>query len=347
MNAWRWYLVLLVLVAAAGGCNGSESQGPRGAPILLKMFWRAGSERQVVWSLSTDPNLKVSVAPFAVEFDLTFQGRLDGNKIEDVIAIDGGTATRPMTMPPVSVTWPDMSALATDTFTLAVGYNSLPLPGIESGTVYVFGRATPTYPSATTLTVHLDPDRLTSVYDEPMSGPTTIDVRTEPFLVKVTEPPVCPGGSPRPVSTDFQLPLVFNNRPLSDDATVAGFIHVTANDTVVPFRLISDPSNPATLLVAPGGGGAGRWPAGMRIRVAVDGDLPDFFGVGLSAAGAGSFVTLAPENESASRCPPVSDGGAADADGSADKQDAGSDAVDDVGDDVASDVIDAELDAPG
>ena len=316
-------MAVLVLAGAAGGCRSNESQGPRGAPVLLKMFWRVGGERAAVWSRTTDSNLKASVAPFALEFDLTFQGRLDGRKIEDVVPSDGGTTTRPMEMPPVSVTWPEMST-APDVFKLTVGYNSLPLPGSGSGTAYVFGRAAPTYPSATTLTFHLDAARLTSAYDEPMEGPATIDVRTEPFLVKVTEPTPCPGGSRRPMSTDFQLPLTFNNRPLPDDATVAGFIHVTAGDAIVPFRLISDPASPATILVAPAGdNGAGRWPAGTRLDVAVDTNLPDYFGVGLSAGGAGSFVTLAAGDDGANRCPPVADGGAKDSavDGSAERED--------------------------
>jgi hypothetical protein len=134
------------------------------------------------------------------------------------------------------------------------------------------------------------------------------------------------------MSTDFQLPLTFNNRPLPDDATVAGFIHVTAGDAMVPFRLISDPASPATILVAPAGdNGAGRWPAGTRLAVAVDVNLPDYFGVGLSAGGAGSFVTLAAGDDGANRCPPVADGGAKDGsvdasidgsgDGSAERQD--------------------------
>lgn len=362
---WSWALVLAAVSATTvTGCGGGESKGPRGAPVLLKAFWRTGTDRAVIWSRTTDANLKASVPPAGLEFDLTFQGRLDGNKIEDTVRVDGGLTTRPKEMPPVTVTWPGIETLPPGTFKLAVGYNSLPLAGGGSGTSYVFGRGTPTYPSATTLTIHLDTAALTSVYNEVMEGPATIEVRTEPFLAKLVPPMVCPGGQPRPVATDFQLPLAFNNLPVADQDRVITFMHIATADTPLPFRLVADPRNAATLLVLPGAtaGVDARWPAGARVDVTVDAGLPDLFGVGLSASVSGSFITLAPGDDGANRCPPVVDGGAVDAldGGIGDSRDGGpADAVDDaveVGDDATdaaddatdavNDAIDAADDAP-
>ena len=241
--------------------------------------------------------LAAVVPPFTFRFDLVFDGRLDVNKIEDVTRDGGEITTQPKGMPPVSVTWNDMPA----GFKLTVGSNGLPLTAVIMGSSSVFGRASPSFPSGATLTFHLDRDGLTSRYNEPMEGPDTITVVTEPFQLKIQGPPRCEDGAEATVLTDFQLPLVFNNRPIESSAALASFIHVTLGGTAVPFRLLSEPRSLPTLLVAPAQD-PGQWPAGVTIQVFVDAELPDVFGATLGAPVGSSFAILSNPPGASSGC---------------------------------------------
>jgi hypothetical protein len=227
------------------------------------------------------------VSPSPLEFDLIFDRRLDGDKIEETFVQDGQTLTRPRPDPPVTVDWPQMAA-GDSAFSVAISYNSLRLSGLPASSTYVFGRSALGYPSGTALTFHLDHDGLTSSDGEAMVGPDSITVATAVFTVQIRKPRTAGDVTPAPISSDYQIPLTFNNLPAGDDA-IHPFVTLAIDEVASDFRLQPDNRDATTLYLTPVTAGQ-PWPAGAHLAVGVKPGLPDRFGVPLEMAAEAAFL---------------------------------------------------------
>jgi hypothetical protein len=312
MQSWRWGALLFLGAVACGSDNTTGSKGP---PVLLQMLWTArhgATPSTVVWSADANQAVITTVTPFPFEFDLVFDRRLDGEKIEDIVVQDGMPYTVPKQMPPVTVTWEGMPAATADgPVRLSVAYNSLNLAGTAAGTSYVFGRAIPGYPSSTMLTFHWDRASLTSGDGQPMVGPDGVSFLTGPFTVQIPSAgSVVDGGAPPSVATDYRFPLSFSNRTAPEDA-IKPFISLTVDGNAADFRVVIDENDRSSVYVAPPQLGT-RWPAGATIEVAVRPGLPDVFGVTLTTGATATYVTsgVRPDGGVDSGTDGVVDGGA-------------------------------------
>ena len=277
------------LVAVAAACSGP--QDPHGSPVLTQVYWVAGATQYLAWS-STPDQIATSVPPFGSEVDFVFDRRLDGDRIEDTVIVDGAVTTRSAAIPPITAQWPGMAEMMSDPpFVLTVQYNSEPRFGGASS--YVFAQpAIPGFPSSETVTFDLDLSKLTSAYDEPATAPTQIPVVTSPFSVAIATPAAGVPGS-------YALPLAFSNRlPLVPAAGTSPFVHVARAGAEVPYKLLVDPTQASIWYVAPADC-LGVWPAGATLDVTVDAGLPDAFGGKLAQAATASFVTGAGARASA------------------------------------------------
>src|SRR5260370_18909302 len=130
MRMARLALAAVMWSAAADGCKGNDPNDVSASgPVLLKMYWTGRHEsdgRAVVWSLNDDANLKTVVTAAPFEFELIFDRRLDGDKIEDTVVQGGVTYTIPKLVPPVTVTW---DGLPDKLWPLTGAYNRLHLGG--------------------------------------------------------------------------------------------------------------------------------------------------------------------------------------------------------------------------
>jgi hypothetical protein len=295
-----------VLAGLAGASCGSSSSEPHGSPVLLKVYWIVSSARTTVWSRDPDPSLVATAPPLASEIDLVFDRRLDGNRIEDTVTVNGVETTKPKANPPVTVTWPDFTHVISDPpFAVQVYYSSTPLFG--GSTSYVFVRPmTPGFPSATTVTLQLDKSGLTSAYGEPMDGPDHVDVPTAPFTATFGLPAAGDGGAS--VDPSFQLPLVFTGRPAAP-AAAAPFVRASTGGVDLPFQLSTDSRVPDTLYLEPGAGCRDAWPSGVTIDVSLAAGLPDAFGVGLASSASASFAVSGASDGGSSCPPPQADAG--------------------------------------
>jgi hypothetical protein len=245
------------------------------------------------------------VPPFTAQVDFVFNRRLDGDRIEDTVQVDGGTVTRPKASPPVTVELPATVAAAPPP--LDVVYNSQGIYGVE--TSYVIARPHPAgFPAGATVTFHLDRASLTSPYDEPLAMPDSLAVTTQPFTVAIRGAGA-DGGVPTGVATDFRVPLDFTNRP-GDVTALGGFVHARAGGVDLPVALAPEAGTPTTLYLVPAAC-LGAWPANSTIEVTVDAGLPDAFGVGLVAGASLTFATGAGPVQASDACPAGGgDGGA-------------------------------------
>ena len=165
--------------------------------------------------------------PSPTQFNLVFDRVIDGSKIEDTVTTNGVSRQQPMAMSPVTVSWPvpAMNPPLGPAFNLAVWYNSIHLATADPSTSYVYGRATPSYPSSASISIAIDANGITSQYNEPMAMVAPIVVQTQPFSVTLSPAPPDP-ADPRPschlatdtagpglVATNYRLPLKFNNVP--------------------------------------------------------------------------------------------------------------------------------------
>jgi hypothetical protein len=322
------------------------------------------SNQCLVWSKDGDSSQIATVPPAANQFNLVFDRVLDGSKIEDTIT-DGGVSVQypkldgGVNASPVTVDWPGIEQQPQPPpLALVVWYNSVPLPFAAAASSYVYGRArsdnlpvdapnpTLTFPSNTTITIHLDHTRITSKYNEPMIGPETITVKTAPFSVLVALPaPASDGVLPR-APVNYWVPLEFSNRV----GDLASHVQVTQNGRVLSsaeYRLVPDPTAPTRVQVRPidvrttpraAGDLTTRpfWDDGARVEVTLDATLPDVYGAPLGQTTSAAFIASAASDAGVAADGGAStDSGSAGADAAADGRDGGAPAPD-TADDIAS-----------
>jgi len=299
----RRCLLAAVTIAALGCGKGPEV--PHGAPVLLEVLWELKGVPTRVWSRDADAAVAAVVPPQGTRVDFVFDRRLDGARVEDTV--DGMEV--PKANPPISAGWPDSDTVMSDPpFAAIVLYNSLSDWGPE--TTYAFLTPRPAgFPAATAVTFTLDPNGLTSIYGEPMDGPTAITVNTGPFTVSLP-------NSTGTVPTSYRVPMAFSTRAPRDQ-TLKPFIHVLAGVTPLPFDLKNDNGDTTLIYIIPTPTGCSGWPVNTEITIFADQGLPDAFGKPLAMPVAGRFVT-----SSIGGCGGT-DGGASDAA----TADAGSDAA--------------------
>jgi hypothetical protein len=289
----RRCLLIAATIAALGCRKGPEA--PHGAPALIAVLWEVKGVPTRVWSRDADAAVAPVVPPQGTRVDFVFDHSLDGARVEDTI--DGMEV--PKANPPISAGWPDSDTVMSDPpFSTAVLYNSLPDWG--PGTTYAFLTPRPAgFPAATAITFTLDPNGLTSVYGEPMDGPTAITVNTGAFTVSL------PNGSATMPPT-YRVPIAFSTRA-PHDQTLKPFIHVLAGVVPLPFDLKNDNGDTTLIYIIPTPTGCTGWPVDTEITIFADQGLPDAFGRPMAMPVAGRFVT-----SSIGGCGGV-DGGASDA----------------------------------
>jgi hypothetical protein len=333
----------------------------------------------LIWT-KDDPTRTAIVPPAANQFNLVFDRVLDGSKIEDTVTDAGVTRQFPklstddagLNLSPVTVVVGDgTTPPPPSAFSLVVWYNSVSLPFAASGSSYVYGRArsdnlpadapspTLTFPTRTLVTINLDQTRITSKYNEPMIGPTSLSVLTAPFSLAIALPRRAGGGTVSYAPINYWIPLEFNNRLGDLKNDVAPHIQVRQDGRLLraeEYGLVLDPALPTRILVrplnvqatAPAPGDLSTnpvWGDGARIEVTVDATLPDVYGAPLSAAATASFIAGTPGDGGS-----VADGGpAADAgvDAATSGDDAGSDGVADAPADAQATDDAADAAAPG
>ncbi len=366
------------LGAAVMGCGNSAPHGP---PVLQQVYWETrGGVQTLAWSsIPADADIPKVVSPVATQFDLVLDRVIDGSKVEVTIT-DGGISIQrpqPTEKSPVLVYWQDMGAAGSPTFSLSVWYNSLHLPIAPVNTAYVYGRELPSYPSNTSISICIDPTKITSEYGEPMaplpadmskdcpvSSPAgapmvAITVKTALFAVGINAPPVIADTAPTPadagasapiyVPTNFQIPLQFDNIPVDVKTFATGlpqYLDVRQNGQPLAageYQLQASPSDPTLILLEPGS--IGVWASGGQLDVTLSADLPDIYGATLGVAQSASFIPcqLVGQDGGTRICaPPIHpDGGASD--GGAGDTGASDAGATDAGD--ASVVIDAPVDS--
>lgn len=277
MLVFRRCLLGAATIAALGCGKGPET--PHGSPVLREVLWELKGVPTRVWSRDADGGVATTVPPQGTRVDFVFDRRLDGARVEDTI----DDREVPKANPPITVSWPDMDTVMSDPpFAADVLYNSLPDWGPD--TTYTFLTPRPAgFPAATTLTFTLDPNGLTSVYGEPMDGPTTITVTTGPFTVSLPNSSVA-------TPTSYRVPIVFSTRAPRDQA-LKPFIHVLAGVTPLPFDLKNDNGDTTLIYIIATPTGCSGWPASTEITIFADDGLPDAFGRPLAKPVAGRFVT--------------------------------------------------------
>jgi hypothetical protein len=290
--------LLLAALLAGIGCR-QQAEAPHGSPVLTEVLCEVEGFTQRVWSRDPDGGAQTTVSAGTSKINFVFDRRLDGSRVEDTV--DGNPA--PKADPPITVSWPDMATTMSDPpFAADVYYNSLSTFG--AGTTHAFVRPQIAgFPSATTITFTLDPNGLTSVYGEPMDGPTTISVTTSPL--NVTLP-----NNTATVPLTYRAAAVFSTRA-PKTAAMLPFVHVAVGTAALPFQLVADPGDARKVYVIPAC--ADGWPTGVRVEVTANVGLPDGFGRPLAIAAKGSFMTssIAPAPVDGA-CGPI-DAGVADA----------------------------------
>jgi hypothetical protein len=308
-GATKTSVLFCALLAACAGCGSGEV--PHGAPLLQKAYWEVGGRQILFWA--SDSTIAAAPVPAgATQFNLVFDRVLDGSRIEDTVTDGGVSHQQPKTMPPVTVTWPgmpppDAGVGSGPPFNLDVWYNSVPLIGEGSASSYVFSRGRPTFPSNTLITIHLDKSGLTSHYDEPMVGPESFSVTTEPFALGFGDAAPSSDGSATPLGyrpTNYWLPLDFNNNVPGDvNQLLPQYVQVQREGDSAPldssaYRLVPDPGDATRVLLQPARNAI--WDSGVRYIVTVAAEFPDVFGSTLGKVSTATFIA----------CEPIGDAGA-------------------------------------
>jgi hypothetical protein len=274
---------LLLLAAGLTAACSSDAE-PHGSPVLLSVQWISAGGKTQIWI----PNATGIVqAPAAgKEVDFVFDRLLDGNRIEDTVTQNGMQTTVPKAMPPITVSWSDAAtAMSTPPFSDQVLYNSEPFYG--AATSYVLFKPTVAgFPASDTVTFTLDPTGLTSVYGEPMIGPSQITVATGTFSASFRFPQGVDGSASVP--SNYMLPVVFSNR-VASPAAIEPFVQVSSNGVALPVILATDASDSTVLYLSPATC-LGGWPTSAPIDVTIAAGVPDAFGVPMPAAAHASFT---------------------------------------------------------
>jgi hypothetical protein len=268
---------LAVALLAALGCE-KTIEKPHGSPVLLEAYWEIKGIPTRIWSRDADASVTTTVPPQGTRVDFVFDRSLDGARIEDTI--DGSSASK--ANPPITASWPDIATVMSDPpFASDVLYNSLADWG--PGTSYAFMKPhIAGFPSATTVTFTLDPNGLTSVYGEPMDGPTTISVTTGAFALTL------PSGTAT-APTSYRVPIAFSTRA-PQAAPLTPFIHVLDGVNPLAFDLANDMGD-STLVYIIARDCNHNWPPATEITIFADDGLPDAFGRPLAVPVAGRFTT--------------------------------------------------------
>ena len=250
--------LLAAVTIAALGC-GKGPEVPHGAPVLLEVLWELKGVPTRVWSRDADAAVAPVVPPQGTRVDFVFDRRLDGARIEDTV----DDMEVPKANPPISAGWPDSdTVMSHPPFSAAVLYNSIPDWGPE--TTYAFLTPRPAgFPAATAVTFTLDPNGLTSVYGEPMDGPTAITVNTGPFTVSLP-------NSTGTVPTSYRVPMAFSTRAPRDQ-TLTPFIHVLAGGTAVAVRAQERRRRTRARSTSSRPTGCSGWPVDTEIAIFADG----------------------------------------------------------------------------
>lgn len=221
-----------------------------------------------------------------MEVDFVFDRRLDGNRIEDTVTVNGVETPVPKSTPPITVGWPDLAtAMSTPPFADQVVYNSEPLYGGATALVLLQPLAVG-FPSSDTVTFALDKTGLTSAYGDQMTGPATISVATGPFSATFGLPSDSDGSALVPSA--FMVPVTFSNRSGST-AQIAPYVQVKAGGQDLPFSLTPNASDP-TIVYLSAASCLGGWPAGVSIEVTLLPGLPDAFGGPLATTTGTTFM---------------------------------------------------------
>ncbi len=333
-RARRWLLSAIGSAALAVGVGCGGNSAPHGPPVLLGVFWEVNGDECPVWSPGDDGGMFGAVPPSPTQFNLVFDRVIDGSKIEDTVTINGVSRQQPKAMPPVSVSWPSpaMNPPSGPAFNLAVWYNSIHLATADVNTSYVYGRATPSYPSDASISITIDAMGITSEYNEPMVMLAPIVVQTQPFSVTLSPAPPDPANphpscklatdtaGPGMVGTNYRLPLKFNNVPGGAVTDLAQHLDVRQGGrplSLGEYQLSADPLDATRIFLQPGT--IRIWDSGSDVTVTVAADVVDVYGSALGTAKMVTFTACEPvaSDGGATMCGPpmggAADGGAIDA----------------------------------
>jgi len=273
----RRHRLLLAMAIVACSCR-KQADVPHGSPTLLEVLWEVDGVRTLVWSQEADAAVAALAPAGGSRVDFVFDRKLDGARVEDTV--DGNPV--PKANPPITVSWPGITdtVMSDPPFVGDVFYNSLPDFGL--GTTYTFVRPRiPGFPSATAITFMLDPNGITSVYGEPLSGTSAVTVNTTPLSVALQT-------STATVSTSYMAPIVFSTRAPAGQV-LKPFIHVAVGSVAVPFDVVGDTTNASRVYVVPSC--IDGWPSDAHIDITVDAGLPDGFRQPLATGVKGAFMT--------------------------------------------------------
>ena len=249
-----------MVAATMIGC-GSKSTG---SPVLIGARWKLPDR-----TLETLNVADLVVPPGAQRFELVFDRRLDGDRIED----GSGGIPRPRANPPVHVAFPG----APSGYGLTVVYASNATGGPA---IWVTPGGDASFPSAKTLTFSLDRGNITSTDGTPFTGPSVLTVSTAPFSVDILVPPL---GAALPSSV---VPLSFNDAPLA--ASVAPHVRVEdGTGTSLPIFVVVDSRNRQLWNVQPVC--AGGWPSAKALTLVVTTEVTDLYGAPLGSEARGTF----------------------------------------------------------
>jgi hypothetical protein len=281
------------LGVSAGGCD--PKNDVKAGPPELKDFSVIDNATGMPAELTGDAG-PVEISGY-VHLHALFDRLLDPTLLSDA---DGGAEDLDLTIVTVTPALPDGTVTYKSSYTPNGGpmYLDPPKNTVSGGLFYGPGPAIdtvadPIFPSASTITVALDPAKIRSKKGEAFTGEGQLMFRTLPFAAAISVPM---GDAGADAGTDAGLPPVmaamqpvtisFTNVPVAAD--IPAHIHVTAGGA--PFTTVTvapDMQNPTVFTVTPNT----TWPANSTIQVTVDATAADALGSTTGAAASESFTT--------------------------------------------------------
>jgi len=281
------------LGVGAGGCE--PKNDVKAGPPELKAFSVIDNATGMPAELSGDAG-PIEISGY-VHLHALFDRLLDPTLLA---APDSGTTDLDLAMVTVTPALPNGSVAYKSSYTPNGGPEFLDPPNnTVSGNLFygpgptIDTAADPTFPSASTITVALDPAKIRSKKGEPFTGEGQLMFRTLPFAASITVPMADPdpdagadAGLPPLMAAMQPVTITFTNVPA---ATIDGHIHVTAGGA--PFTAVTvapDANGNATIVtVTPDT----NWPANSTIQVTVDATAADALGSTTGTAASESFTT--------------------------------------------------------